>query len=345
MLRFCAVVLAVVCAAGAYAQTCPFNIPVVTIPPHSAGGFTWGNPIRPMGDACIQHFAIDTSTNIAWYAGGTNGLYMTKNSGQTWTKPLSGNVGALFIVKEQPQVVYAAIANRLYLTRDSGSTWTLIRTFPVTIASLLVANNTLYVGPHGSDDPSGIWVCSMGGSTAVFKPFGPAYKGVIVWSMARDPISGTLYAGGEIYNHPSPYDPPYFRSSDNGTTWTEISGTLPWHVVASAVRPSDGYLYVLLEGPGVWGSPNQGNSWLPPTNSHGLGVSLLVDPKTPTRLFAGRQNYGTLTGGLWMSTNAGLSFTSIGLSGATISDIDINSYGQRIYATAYGSGIYVSPVQ
>jgi hypothetical protein len=36
---------------SAFGATCPFNIPVVTLPPHSQGGFSWGTVIRPLGDA------------------------------------------------------------------------------------------------------------------------------------------------------------------------------------------------------------------------------------------------------------------------------------------------------
>ena len=344
-MKIVALVLAMLCAVAAQAD-CPFGIPVVTIPPHSVNGFNWGNVVRPMNDACIQHIAVDPSNNAAWYAGGFYGLYQTKNHGQTWTKPLNGNVGALLIVPNQPNIVYASISDRLYRTTDSGTTWTLLRTFSQSIASLMVSNNTLYVGPFGSDHvtPSGIWVCTLACSLPLYRKFNNGATGVIVWTMSRDPITGTLYAGGEIYDHPQPYDPPFFKSNDSGATWTDISAGLPWHATQSAVRPSDGYLYVLLEGPGLYGSPNQGASWLASSTPLGLGIALLMDPQNPSRLYAGRQKYGTLNGGIYMSTNSGISFTFSGLAGATVSDIAVNGYNQRIYAAVYGSGIYVSNV-
>ena len=336
-------VLTMLCAVAAQGD-CPFNIPVVTIPPHSINGFNWGNVIRPMNDACIEHLAVDPSNNAAWYAAGFFGLYQTKNHGMTWTKPLNGQVGALLIVPNQPQLVYASIGPNLYLTRDSGTNWTLIKTFPKSIASLMVSNNTLYVGPFGDDHvtPSGIWICSLGCGLPLYKPFGNGATGLIVWSMSRDPITGTLYAGGEIFDHPSPYDPPYFKSNDGGNSWVDISAGLPWHVTESEVRPNDGYLYVLTEGPGLYGSPNQGASWLPSSTGLGLGVALQMDPQNPSRLYAGRQKYGNLNGGIFLSTNAGISFVSGGLAGATVSDIALNGVNSRVYAAVYGSGIYVS---
>jgi hypothetical protein len=158
-------------------------------------------------------------------------------------------------------------------------------------------------------------------------------------------MSGNLYAGTEIFDHqPQPYKPPFWRSVNNGNTWTNVQNNLPWHAVDSAVRPN-GYVYALTEGKGVWGSSTMGNSWLPPNPvTPSLGVSLLMDPATPTRLYAGRLNGGTQTGGIFRSIDAGNTFTLVGLKGATVSDIALNGTLTRIYVAAYSSGIYTSPV-
>ncbi len=345
MHRLIVVIVVVLCTAVAQAATCPFNIPVVTLAPHQANGFSWGTVIRPMTDACISHIVIDPTNNNAWYAGGFNALYMTKNNGQTWTKPVSGNVDALLIVPGQPNLVYAGIGNKLYLSRDSGAVWTVINTFAKPIRSLLVAGGTLFIGIGWNTHavPSGIWVSNLGGGFMKFQPFGAGQTGLIVWTLSRDPQSGAIYAGTEIFNHPQPYKPPFFRSSNGGVLWTKVAN-LPWHAVDSAVRPNDGYVYALTEGEGVYGSANMGASWQPPSLSPGLGVSLLMDPKTPTRLFVGRHKFGTLNGGIFVSTNAGKTYAASGLTGVTVADIALNGTGTRIYAAAYGSGIYRSPV-
>lgn len=336
-----------VCFVGrAAAATCPFNIPVVTIPPQQVAGFSWGTVIRPMGDACIEHLEVDPTNDNAWYAGGVNGLYMTKNGGTTWTKPVSGHVNALLVVAAQPQLVYAGVNKKLYLSRDRGKTWTVIHTFAQPVHSVLVAANTLYVGLGWNNhvDPSGVFTSNLGGGGMTFHAFGPGHTGLIVWTLARDPLSGMIYAGTEIYDHPQPYHPPFFRSPNNGVTWVDVTGTLPWHVVDSEVRPNDGYVYALTEGVGVHGSANQGGAWQPPQFSPGLGVALKMDPNTPTRLYGGRQKFGTLTGGIFKSIDAGKTFSAIGLDGVTIGDIAVNGAVTKIYAAAYGSGIYVSMI-
>jgi hypothetical protein len=326
--------------------TCPFDIPVVTLPPHQEGGFSWGSVIRPLGDACVASIAVEPSNESAWYAAGQNGLYMTKDGGHSWTKPLSGIAGPLLLVTTPNQLVYVGIANKLYLSRDNGTTWTDIRTFGTTVRSLLVNGSTLYVGLAWSTHavPSGVWVSNLGAGLAQFHPFGPGQTGLIVWTLARDPSSGMIYAGTEIFDHPMPYKPPFFRSPNGGTTWANVTGILPWHVIASAVRPADGHVYALTEGNGLYGSADHGTTWQPPTLSPGLGNSLLMDPKKPTRLFAGRVKYSTVNGGFFVSADAGKIFKPAGLAGVTVSGLALNGAATRIYAATYGSGIYVSPV-
>jgi hypothetical protein len=330
----------------AQAQTCPFNIPVVTLAPHSANGFSWGSVVRPMNDACVSEIAVEPTNDAAWYVGGFNGLYMTKTNGVTWTKPLNGHVNVILLVPGATQLVYAGLDNNLWLSRDHGANWALIRTFNQTVESLLVNGGTLYVGLAWSDhvNLSGVWLMNLGGGLPAFKPFGAGQTGLIVWTLSRDPVSGAIYAGTEIFDHPSPYHPPFFRSLNGGNNWTNVAGTLPWHAIDSAVRPNDGYVYALLEGPGVYGSANQGMSWQPPQNAVGPSASLLMDPNNTTRLFGGRQKSGLVNGGFFASTDAGLNFTASGLQGVTVAGLAVNGSANRIYAATYASGVYTSVV-
>jgi hypothetical protein len=69
-----------------------------------------------------------------------------------------------------------------------------------------------------------------------------------------------------------------------------------------------------------------------------------MDPKLPTRLFGGRQKFAIMSGGIFVSIDAGKSFQPIGLHGVTVAGLALNGASTRLFATAYGSGIYVSPV-
>jgi photosystem II stability/assembly factor-like uncharacterized protein len=333
-------------SATAPPATCPFNIPVVSLAPHQAGGYSWGQVIRPMGDPCVASIAVDPTKDTAWYVGGLNGLYVTKNSGQTWAHPLSGQVGALVLVPGTPQLVYVGVANRLYLSRDKGKNWNVIGKFKQPIRSVLVAPNKVYVGlgwgTHA--EPSGVFVSNLGGGFSKFHPFGPGHTGLIVWTLARDPQAGTLYAGTEIFDHPQPYQPPFFRSTDGGVNWANVAGTLPWHVIAAAVRPNDGFVYALTEGAGLFGSADKGDTWHLLSNATGPSASLLMDPKMPMRLFGGRHKFGAASGGIFVSNDGGKVFQAIGLVGVTVGGLAVNGTSTRLFAATYASGIYVSPI-
>jgi hypothetical protein len=103
-------------------------------------------------------------------------------------------------------------------------------------------------------------------------------------------------------------------------------------------------VYALTEGAGLFGSPNKGNTWEPPVKGAGLGVSLLMDSKAPTRLFAGRQKFGLVDGGIFVSTNSGKVFQPIGLVGVTVGGLAVNGASTRLFAAAYASGIYIATI-
>jgi hypothetical protein len=210
-----------------------------------------------------------------------------------------------------------------------------------------VVGYRLYVG-LGWDSPmipSGVYISNLGGGLTTFQPFGPGQNGLLVWTLAHDPISGNLYAGTEIPSHPQPYHPPFFRSTNGGLTWTDVAGPLPWHVLQAVVRPSDGFLYGMTEGDGLFASANQGNAWLQLTLPFkGPTNALVLDSNLPTRLFGGQAKQDAFIGGVFLSDNAGQTFHPIGLQGITVSALAEDGAGKHIYAVAYASGIYIAAI-
>ena len=331
------------------AATCPFNIPVVSLgPSNDPSGFQWSAPIRPLGDACLSAIEVDPADEQTWYAAGTNGVYQTHNGGLTWTHPLAGAVSSqgLRLVPGSPSLVYAGVGNRLFLSRDKGKNWTQIGLFPQPIESVFVSRvgaGRIFIGLgwSGSAAANGIFVSgNLGGAFWQKKLFPNNPKNLIVWDIEANPQDAALYAPCEIANHPQPYHPPLYRSLDGGMTWVDVAGNLPWHGVAVQIRPADGFVYALLEGPGIFGSATQGMSWTAPAQSQGLGVALLMDPLKPTRLYAGCQKVQLLTDGVFHSSDGGSTVQSIGLQGGTVGDLAFNGVTTRLYATVYASGIY-----
>lgn len=335
--------------AKAQVAQCPFNIPVVSLPagPHPSG-FNWSAPVRPMNDPCVEGIRVDPGDENTWYVSGINGLYITHDSGATWTHPLVGSIGehSVTLSPQNSSEVYVGVGQKLFRSLNKGLTWTLAHTFVPFIRSLYVASDgKLYVGPQWANQlPSGIFVSLDKGITWKLLPFGSNQTNLLCWDIERDPNNGTLYVSTEISNHPQPYHPPLFRSTNAGVTWTNVAGTLPWHVIAMELRPQDGFLYALTEGAGLYGSSNQGATWIQPAAQPGPSGSLLMDRNFTKRLYGGRQKFGLMEGGAYLSVNAGLNFHEIGLKGATVGGMSLNGNSTRLFAAAYASGIYISKV-
>lgn len=327
-------------------KTCPFNIPVkVVAPALEPGGYAWQAAITPNGDACITKIKIAPGDGRTWYIGGQSALYITRDDGRIWERSLAGQVGALALDPRNPNRVLAGfqVARTLYESLDQGRTWRLLKTFETGIMSLLVsASGAIIVGPHwsSSQTPNGVYLSSDNGVTWQHSPFGTSQRGLILWDLAESPLDQTLYTGTEIYNHPQPYKPPFFRSRDGGKTWEEIGGSLPWHVIAIQVAPGDGSVFALTEGAGLYRSADRGDHWQRLAN--GPTMSLALDPRQPARLFGGAQfsPQHRLEGGIYASGDGGRSFFPVGLLGVTVGGIAFSPDGRTLYTTAYASGIY-----
>src|SRR5260370_42055964 len=81
-----------------------------------------------MNDACVARIQVENGNALAWYVGGVNGVYVTKDNGVNWKKPLNGKVGAL-LWEPVHQFAYAGVGNILYFSRDHGANWVPVHTF------------------------------------------------------------------------------------------------------------------------------------------------------------------------------------------------------------------------
>lgn len=350
----------IVCAiaGNAFADTCPTDVPVKALPPHKVGPYSWTGPIRPLGDPCIGLLKIERKNDRIWYAGGVNGLYVTVDGGTTWKKELSGNVLALHIGHEEGiPFIYAGIDKQLFLSRDHGRHWKLIHTSAFFISSILTVENTLYLGVKFTENAAaGVYRFDLAGQGMRLLRFPDRQFGLIIWTLVHDPIAGLLYAGTEQAKKPDDianYHPPLFRSNHN-LGWTNVAGNefkgnekgLPsWHVIELAVRQTDGFVWALTEGLGVHGSADHGDTWtVHTTNNPGVGDTILWDKNHKNRIYIGRNVFGVLTGGIYVSDDGGTTLQQVGLDGTQVSDITTDGFFTTLYVASYSSGIYMSPL-
>ena len=134
------------------AATCPFNIPVVSLPPGPhPSGFNWSAAVVPMGDPCVEGITVDPSDEKVWYVSGRNGLYVTHDGGASWTHPLNGFADGktVALAPGNPAQVFAGTGSSLFGSTDKGATWKLLHNFPAADYSVFAApGGKVYVGPH-----------------------------------------------------------------------------------------------------------------------------------------------------------------------------------------------------
>jgi photosystem II stability/assembly factor-like uncharacterized protein len=265
------------------------------------GGTTWSAvPVAGHVDNhCIRFFPGTDKTILV---GNDGGLFRSTDSGATWASLNKGLVITQFyglgISKTTPTIMVAGAQDNGNMKFNAG-TWTNITNADGMRGFIDWSNaNTVYV----SIQNGGLYRSLNGGASFTGISTPSAGNWVTPWQ--QDPSSvKTIYAAtNKVY-----------RSLDQGTTWTDISGALP---------------------------------------SIGLFVSLKVAPSNSKVIYAGGGNklYRTTAGGPpWTDITAGLPVASNYLTDVTVSDTDPNlawvtfsgyTASQKVYFTKDGGATW-----
>jgi hypothetical protein len=259
--------------------------------------------------------------------------------------------GSAFIPCTSPQT-YNALASGLHTfqvrARDSigildstpaGYSWKVLRT--IGIAAVVTDGATIFTAAPGN----GIWKSTNGGASWTAAATQPS--NLLIMALVQNPgDSTTLYAGS--------YGDGLFKSvnasgdsANTGMVWSRctndgLSGN-GLNVVSLAIDPT-GRLYAGTEGGiftstdcATWNALNNGltiDATKPP-------ATIVIDPATPTTLYAGLDGSG-----IYKSTDNGATWAPAAIQplskriNAVVIDKNVSS---TLYAAAYGSGVYKSP--
>ena len=248
---------------------------------------------------------------------------------------------------ENPLRLYAACGTRFYRSDDRGLSWSHVSNLDAPAYSLeVLETGTVLVGPNwgGYDDElqDGLFESTDGGLNWVNLEFGTPQSGILVWDIEHDSTNNILYACTEIYDHPTPYNPPFFRSTDGGQSWQDISGILPWHATRVQVHPESYDVYALTEGAGLYWSQDFGSTWEYRNNYFYL--NLLIDERHPNQFYGGNHTYGGRSGGVYFSTDVAQTFDFVGLEGHIVGSFALIGTGPRLLAAGYGTGLFSAVV-
>jgi photosystem II stability/assembly factor-like uncharacterized protein len=284
----------------------------------AASGGVWksmdgGTTFKPVFDKqavqSIGAVALDPSnpktvwvgSGEAWTRNSTSvgdGIYKSTDAGETWTHmglPESERIARIVVHPRDGNIVWACVPGKLwsdsadrglYKTSDGGRTW-----------ALVLKGGNLSTGCSGlSLDPKNPDVLFAG-----------------LWDFRRK--GWTFRSGGEGPDAPSGSG--LYRTSDGGTSWKEVTQTLParpWGRVEVAIAPSNPqivYSFIESKDPALYRSADGGATWEKRDKSQAMVwrpfyfARLVVDPTNPDRVF--KPNYSLVA-----SEDGGRSFTRSG---------------------------------
>src|SRR5882724_10739849 len=160
----------------------------------------------------LRGIVVHPDDDNLWFVPAGDGLYVTRNGGQTWTHPITGIMGSkpVRVDPNSHNRVYAAAQQTLYLSQDSGVTWAPIAQFRDLTWSVLVSarDSAVFVGTVNSLTFNGLYKSTDQGRTFVPHSFNYIHNNLIPWGVEKDTSSGAIFVGIEIADHPAPYQPP-----------------------------------------------------------------------------------------------------------------------------------------
>ena len=286
--------------------------------------------------------------NVFYMAPTNGGVWKTNDYGRTWNPIFdamsSGSIGAVEVAPSDPNVIYVgsgeglqrpdlSTGDGLYRSNDAGKTWEhlglrdgqqipRIAIDPTNPDRILVA---VLGHPYGPNTERGIYRSvnggrsfekvlykdeNTGGADVLFAPNDPNTVYAVLWEARQGPWENAAWSGPNSG---------LFKSTDGGTTWTQLAGGLPTTAeglgrIGIGISPSDPRrIYITATAGakgGIYRSDDGGASWVRTTaDSRFFGrgddfASITVDPRDANTLY-------TMNVVSWKSTDGGYTWKSL----------------------------------
>lgn len=285
----------------------------------------------PMVQA-VWALAIDPKTPSTLYMGAQVGMFKSTDGGLSCMASSTGlatqRTFAFAVDPSAPATLYTGSDLGLFKSVDGGNSWTklVIGVYVANVYSLAFhpGSSTILAGTD-----AGGWKSTDGGAT-----WSNTLQVMVPFAFAFDPLSpSTVYAvGGAGQNGPT--EGAALRSTDAGSTWTiygDSSAALP--VFESvAVQPQAPSSVIVGTDNGIYGIRVHQSGRLEWVTNGGLAgkvvYSLAFDPVSSSTLWA-----GTDTGGLYKSTDTGVSWNPV--SGLPATGVYVLQFDPASHSTFY----------
>jgi photosystem II stability/assembly factor-like uncharacterized protein len=319
-----------------------------TFDPKLYSGLQWRmiGPFR--GGRTVGAAGIADQPNVFYIGVNNGGVWKTDDYGLTW-RPIfddqpTGSIGTVAVAPSDPNIVYVgsgeglqrpdlSTGDGMYKSTDAGKTWRHLGLRDgQQIPAILVDPrnpNRVFVAvlghPYGPNEERGVYRSTDGGQTwqkvlykdehtgaidLAFDPRNPQTVYAVLWQARQGPWENGAFSGPNSG---------LFKSTDGGSTWTQLTGGLPTFAqglgrIGIGVAPSDpARMYALVEAreaPGLYRSDDAGTSWRRVNQEqriYGRGsdfACVRVDPKNRDVVYVANTS-------TYRSTDGGQTFTAI----------------------------------
>ncbi len=255
--------LAAVCTPRAQSQT-----------PDLSQALRW-RTIGPFRAGRARAVAGTPGKPTVFYIGFDNGgLWRSSDYGSNWTpvfdREATGSIGAIALAPSAPNVIYVgtgagiirpdlATGNGMYRSNDTGRTWTQLGLETTQMIAYVDVDPTnpdrLFVAalghPYGPNAERGIYRSSDGGRTfekVLYKDEYTSGNEVRIDPSNPNTVYATLWQQQQTFYEAASFGPDstwpgaggIYKSTDGGTTWTQLAGGLPPVLEANiAIAPSN----------------------------------------------------------------------------------------------------------
>jgi photosystem II stability/assembly factor-like uncharacterized protein len=229
--------------------------------------------INPMLANLVDIFHYDSNNGFA-VSSLNYAVIRTTNGGTNWILPTSATVAYNWVLKTpssggignnlcmhptERNTAYVVYGNKVYVSRDRGDSWTQIATI-----SIGTRAHSFYVTPLDTN----VWLAAIESTpdkVVRSTDYGATWSTILSYNFSSygQPLEMDQNIPGTFYYAPDGSTTGFFKSTDNGASFTSVSNSNPFTSPCDiiAMWDSSQVLYVGDDGADIFKSTNNGVNW------------------------------------------------------------------------------------
>jgi photosystem II stability/assembly factor-like uncharacterized protein len=313
----------------------------------SDGAQSWTAANAGLDASIVGALVLDPAAPDTLYAGTSDGVAKSGDGGQSWQAinagfPVSA-VSALVLAPGSPGTLFAGtLGGGLLKSSDGGANWSastqgLAELYISSIAIDPTAPATLYAGtahPYDGSHSERVFKSTNGGGAWTQTSLDAS--GFSVGYIAVNPAGAAQVIAG---SHGAVG---YFQSLDAGKNWSTIASDSSCGGINGFLFDPSGTTFYIAGTSGVCRSSDGGKTWQVSAVGGSLSVeALLLDPSSPSTLYAGTSMNGVGGGGVFRSRDGGQTWEALGsgLAPIAVTALSIDPLEKTLHASTHGAGV------